>query len=148
MTRRGVLQMPLMVAVLGAALPLSGSSYLLGIGFSLCCWIALVQSWTVLSAMAGYVSLGHVVFYGLGAYVVALCWGVLPLPVVLILAGAVAGVFALLVGLPLLALDRIIANRQGLISSFQAHDTPLARQASDHLPVKAVIDLQHAVTAA
>ncbi|CAN7146743.1 endonuclease/exonuclease/phosphatase family protein [Rhizobium sp. LjRoot30] len=51
-------------------------------------------------------------------------------------------------GLPLLALDRIIANRQGLISSFETHDTPLARLASDHLPVKAVIDLQQAVTAA
>jgi branched-chain amino acid transport system permease protein len=102
MTRRGAFELPLLVAVLGAALPLSGSSYLLGIGFSLCCWIALVQSWTVLSAMAGYVSLGHVVFYGLGAYVVALSWGVLPLPVALVLAGAVAGAFALLVGLPVL----------------------------------------------
>jgi endonuclease/exonuclease/phosphatase family metal-dependent hydrolase len=45
-------------------------------------------------------------------------------------------------GLPVLALDRIIANREGIISSVEVHDTPLARMASDHLPIKAVVDLQ------
>lgn len=45
-------------------------------------------------------------------------------------------------GLPILALDRIVANRKGLISTVQVHDTPLARVASDHLPIKAVVDLQ------
>ena len=45
-------------------------------------------------------------------------------------------------GLPLLALDRIIANRKGIISEVEAHDTPLARIASDHLPIKALIDLE------
>ncbi|TBY38493.1 EEP domain-containing protein, partial [Rhizobium leguminosarum bv. viciae] len=44
-------------------------------------------------------------------------------------------------GLPLLALDRIIANRKGIISEVEAHDTPLARIASDHLPIKALVDL-------
>lgn len=45
-------------------------------------------------------------------------------------------------GLPMLALDRIMANRRGIITAVEAHDTPLARIASDHLPVKAVVDLQ------
>jgi endonuclease/exonuclease/phosphatase family metal-dependent hydrolase len=45
-------------------------------------------------------------------------------------------------GLPMLALDRIIANRKGIISAVEVHDTPLARMASDHLPIKAVVDLQ------
>ncbi|WP_454856030.1 endonuclease/exonuclease/phosphatase family protein [Rhizobium binxianense] len=45
-------------------------------------------------------------------------------------------------GLPILALDRIIANRKGLISTVEAHDTPLARVASDHLPVKALVNLR------
>ncbi|MBB3310094.1 endonuclease/exonuclease/phosphatase family metal-dependent hydrolase [Rhizobium sp. BK196] len=48
-------------------------------------------------------------------------------------------------GLPVLALDRIIANRKGIISSVEVHDTPLARMASDHLPIKAVVDLQQEV---
>lgn len=42
-------------------------------------------------------------------------------------------------GLPVLALDRIISNRKGLIEKVQAHDTALARIASDHLPLKASI---------
>lgn len=43
-------------------------------------------------------------------------------------------------GLPLLALDRIIANRPETLSQVEVHDTPLARAASDHLPIKAYID--------
>lgn len=38
--------------------------------------------------------------------------------------------------LPFLALDRIIADRAGLIDSVVVHDSPLARVASDHLPIK------------
>jgi endonuclease/exonuclease/phosphatase family metal-dependent hydrolase len=43
--------------------------------------------------------------------------------------------------LPLLALDRMIANRRGILSPVTAHDTPLARLASDHLPIKAYVSL-------
>ena len=43
--------------------------------------------------------------------------------------------------LPLLALDRIIANRAGVVSPVTVHDTPLARVASDHLPIKAFVKL-------
>jgi endonuclease/exonuclease/phosphatase family metal-dependent hydrolase len=43
--------------------------------------------------------------------------------------------------LPLLALDRMIANRRGILSPVTAHDTPLARIASDHLPIKAYVSL-------
>ncbi|CAH1649325.1 Endonuclease/exonuclease/phosphatase family protein [Hyphomicrobiales bacterium] len=42
-------------------------------------------------------------------------------------------------GLPLLALDRIIANRPEMLSEVTVHDTPLARVASDHLPIKAFL---------
>jgi endonuclease/exonuclease/phosphatase family metal-dependent hydrolase len=40
-------------------------------------------------------------------------------------------------GLPLLALDRIMANRRDLIRRVEVHDSPLARVASDHLPIRA-----------
>ncbi|MDI6025099.1 endonuclease/exonuclease/phosphatase family protein [Corticibacterium sp. UT-5YL-CI-8] len=43
--------------------------------------------------------------------------------------------------LPVLALDRIMASRPGMVAALQAHDTPLARQASDHLPLKALINI-------
>ncbi len=47
-------------------------------------------------------------------------------------------------GLPMLALDRIMANRRGLISSVEVHASPLARVASDHLPIKAMVALEAA----
>ncbi|MGB3834278.1 MAG: endonuclease/exonuclease/phosphatase family protein [Mesorhizobium sp.] len=47
--------------------------------------------------------------------------------------------------LPLLALDRIIANRNEILSPVTAHDTPLARMASDHLPIKAFVNLAPAL---
>nr|WP_280824045.1 endonuclease/exonuclease/phosphatase family protein [Mesorhizobium soli] len=47
--------------------------------------------------------------------------------------------------LPLLALDRIIANRRDIVLSVSVHNTPLARAASDHLPIKAFISPAFAV---
>lgn len=46
---------------------------------------------------------------------------------------------------PVLALDRVLAKPHKLISGVELHDTPLARIASDHLPVKAGIRLADAV---
>lgn len=40
-------------------------------------------------------------------------------------------------GLPVLALDRIMANRPTLVRRVEVHDSPLARIASDHLPIRA-----------
>lgn len=45
---------------------------------------------------------------------------------------------------PVLALDRVLGYPHELVTSVEAHDTPLARIASDHLPIKAHIDLQAA----
>ncbi|MBA4784762.1 MAG: endonuclease/exonuclease/phosphatase family protein [Rhizobiales bacterium] len=47
--------------------------------------------------------------------------------------------------LPVLALDRIMANRSDLLGPVEAHDTQLARLASDHLPIKARIRLSSAI---
>jgi len=43
---------------------------------------------------------------------------------------------------PMLALDRVLGRPHDLIASVELHDTPLARMASDHLPVKAGIRLR------
>jgi len=47
---------------------------------------------------------------------------------------------------PLFALDRILGSPHGLISGIEVHATPLARVASDHLPVKAHIALKGLAT--
>ena len=85
-----------------ALLPVWGTPYLIGVAFNLMMWIALVQSWSMLSATTGYVSLGHVVFFGIGAYAFVLTTDVLPLPFGLALAALSAIGFALLIGLPVL----------------------------------------------
>lgn len=41
---------------------------------------------------------------------------------------------------PVLPLDRILAVPHGLLTGIAAHDTPLARKASDHLPLTARVD--------
>jgi endonuclease/exonuclease/phosphatase family metal-dependent hydrolase len=43
--------------------------------------------------------------------------------------------------LPLLALDRIWTHPRAMLRSSQVHKTPLARLASDHLPLVATLDL-------
>lgn len=50
--------------------------------------------------------------------------------------------------LPILSLDRILCRPQGLLSGLAAHQTPLARVASDHLPLTARLDLAAARPAA
>ena len=84
------------------ALPLIANDYVIGIGLALLMWLALTQSWCVLSKMTGYVSLGLVVFYGLGAYLVVVTWQKVPLIVAVLGAGALAAAFAALVGMPVL----------------------------------------------
>ncbi len=42
---------------------------------------------------------------------------------------------------PVLTLDHILARPGGILGPVRAHDTPLARKASDHLPIKARVRL-------
>jgi branched-chain amino acid transport system permease protein len=85
-----------------AATPALGNDYLTGVAFTLSAWIALTESWMIISGMTGYVSLGHVVFVGTGAYVAALAWQTFPVWAILPAAGLTAGVLALVVGYPCL----------------------------------------------
>lgn len=88
----------LVLALAAAGLPFVAGDYAVGLGLLLLMWLALTQSWAVLSSMTGYVSLGHVVFYGLGSYVVVVSWQSVPLVAAIGAAGLVAGLFAFAVG--------------------------------------------------
>lgn len=46
---------------------------------------------------------------------------------------------------PVLALDRVMGSPHNLVKAVEVHNTPLARIASDHLPIKAFIDLKGAL---
>jgi branched-chain amino acid transport system permease protein len=90
------------VVALCAALPLGLGPYALGVALSVLMWIALAESWAMFSGLTGYVSLGHAVFYGVGAYVTVLSWQILPLWLGILLGGATAGLLALTLGWPCL----------------------------------------------
>jgi ABC-type branched-subunit amino acid transport system permease subunit len=69
-------------------------------------WIALAGSWNLISGLTGYVSFGHVAFFGAGAYTGAILvatagW---PWPAAAAAGGAAACVLALLTGYPCLRL--------------------------------------------
>lgn len=72
------------------------------VALNLAMWIALTQSWSLFSGLTGYVSLGHVVAYGIGAYVMVVLFRELPVWVLVPLGGLAAGVLALAVAVPVL----------------------------------------------
>ncbi len=98
----------LLLAVVGglAVLPLFASGYIISFTIQVFMWIALAGSWNLISGFTGYVSFGHVAFFGVGAYTGALLvtqagWHWLPAS----LAGCVpAAALALLIGYPCLRL--------------------------------------------
>ncbi|WP_145108097.1 endonuclease/exonuclease/phosphatase family protein [Cereibacter sediminicola] len=49
---------------------------------------------------------------------------------------------------PILALDRLMTCKHGRLQDVVPHDTPLARRASDHLPIKARLHLPERIAAA
>jgi len=104
MTRRQQAGLTIAAALVAlcAALPLALSPYALSVAMSLLMWIALAESWAMFSGLSGYVSLGHAVFYGVGAYVTVLLWHVLPLWLSVPLGGLAAALLALCLGWPCL----------------------------------------------
>lgn len=91
-----------MAAALALALPAFASDYAVAVAFNLAMWIALIESWAIISSLAGYISLGHAVFFGIGAYVTVLTCDIWPLAASLAAAAAAACCFALLIGGPAL----------------------------------------------
>jgi branched-chain amino acid transport system permease protein len=61
-------------------------------------YAVLTLAWAIFSGFTGYMSLATAAFYGLGFYIAAVTNDFLPFAVVIIIAGAVAFVTALLVG--------------------------------------------------
>lgn len=98
----------LLILALGLALlPLLGTSdYILSFFFLLFLYATLATSWNILGGFAGYLSLGHAAFFGLGAYgtsLLLLNFGWSPVLTTLPVAVLVGG-FAGLIGYPILGL--------------------------------------------
>jgi branched-chain amino acid transport system permease protein len=97
------------LAALVAALalfPSQATGYGLRVMLQLFMWIALAQSWNLISGLTGYVSFGHVAFFGMGAYttgvlIAGVGWAWLPAALA---GGLMAAGLALAIGWPCLRL--------------------------------------------
>ena len=87
-------------------MPLYVSNYIITFTLQTFMWIALAQSWNLISGLTGYVSFGHVAFFGTGAYTAAILiskvgWHWLPAS---LMGSITAASLALLIGYPCLRL--------------------------------------------
>jgi branched-chain amino acid transport system permease protein len=106
--RRIALTFGLAIALVGglSTLPWWGSAVLVQFTLNTLILATLAQSWNIIGGYTGYPSFGNSVFYGLGAYGVAIAmvqwqW---PFSVGLVLGVVLAVLFAFLIGLPVLRL--------------------------------------------
>jgi branched-chain amino acid transport system permease protein len=83
-------------------LPLKASDYHVSLVLDLLMWIALTESWIILSGYTGYISLGHSAFFGVGAYLMAMTWTKIPYGLGVVLGGLVSAAFAFAIGFPFL----------------------------------------------
>jgi branched-chain amino acid transport system permease protein len=85
--------------------PLWATGYGIRVMLQLFMWIALAQSWNLISGLTGYVSFGHVAFFGMGSYATAIlvvkgvAW-----PLAAIAGGVMAVALAFVIGWPCLRL--------------------------------------------
>jgi len=99
------LLLPVGLVVL-AGYPVVASGYGIRFMLQLFMWVTLAQSWNLISGLTGYVSFGHVAFFGTGAYATAILvaahgwhWAAASLA-----GGGAAVVLALVIGYPCLRL--------------------------------------------
>lgn len=95
------------LAVVALSLPFWAGPYWTRIGTGIAMWAGLALSWNVICGYAGYISFGHVAFFGIGAYSTAILmqpqydWNFFAtLPVGALIAGGLAAI----VGWPVLRL--------------------------------------------
>jgi branched-chain amino acid transport system permease protein len=86
--------------------PVMATGYEIRFMVQLFMWVALAASWNLISGLTGYVSFGHVAFFGTGAYAAAILitshgwhWATASM-----MGGAAAVILALIIGYPCLRL--------------------------------------------
>lgn len=87
----------------------SPPAYFLSMLYMVFLYVVLAESWNIIGGLAGYLSFGHVAFFGIGAYTTAFLMkqlGLSPLGTILssLPAGLVAAMVAFLIGYPCLRL--------------------------------------------
>lgn len=91
-----------LIITLLSLLPALVSDYVISVLLNILMWIALTESWIILSGFTGYISLGHAAFFGVGAYLMALLWRKLPFLTIVPLSGLASTLLAFAIGFPCL----------------------------------------------
>lgn len=96
----------ILILLVGLALPLWVSGYWVRTITLLFMLAGMAQGWNFIGGYTGYPAFGNVVFFGMGAYTVGILMNKLGLPFVpsFVVSGVIGGLFAVLVGLPVLRL--------------------------------------------
>jgi len=104
---RALLFVIVAAAVLAVLPARVGGEYGVGLMLGMAGYVVLASAWALFSGPTRYISLATVAFFGIGAYTVAVLSDHLPYPVVLLIAGLIGFVVALVVGLATLRLAGI-----------------------------------------
>lgn len=99
--------LPLIALLALAFLPGFVSEYGLGLLIGAVTYVTLASGWALFSGQTHYISLATAAFYGTGAYSVAVLNEALPYGLVLLCAGLIGAVMALIVGLSTLRLQGV-----------------------------------------
>ncbi|MEM1994343.1 MAG: branched-chain amino acid ABC transporter permease [Nitrososphaerales archaeon] len=89
------------------AVPLTRAPYILSFSFLLLIYLTLAESYDVLSGYSGYMNLGHVCFFAIGGYTLAVIvtkFSSFPLALAFLLSPLSATIFALFISYPLFRL--------------------------------------------
>jgi branched-chain amino acid transport system permease protein len=91
---------PVVVGVVGAYPLLVGNSYLRYVGVLTVMYMVLATSWNLMGGFTGYISLGHVAFFGAGAYTTGLLVLNADLPNIaaVLVAGVLVGILGAAIG--------------------------------------------------
>jgi branched-chain amino acid transport system permease protein len=96
---------PVAIVVLAALVPVYGGAYLTTFLFTLLLSYIVAQSWDWLHGEAGYVNLGHYIYFGIGAYAFALAnVNGVPVAISFVIAALFTGLAAALLSFPLFRL--------------------------------------------
>jgi branched-chain amino acid transport system permease protein len=136
----------LAVIVAIAVVPLWASPYLISFLISVFMYVTLAGSWNLFSGMTGYISLGHGLFFGIGAYAFAVAMVILKIGPFLsfALSAVISGLSAVVLGALLLTtrlrvayfamimlglneiMKTVVANTKAIGSSYGLTIPPLA----------------------
>jgi branched-chain amino acid transport system permease protein len=105
--RRMILAWIIPLLILLAAFPIVRPPlFFLTLFFSMFMYVGLAESWNLMGGYTGYISLGHVTFFSVGAYTTAVMMNRLGMSpfVTAIMGGVLAAILAAVVGYPVLRL--------------------------------------------